>query len=67
MPEQSPLQKLAELLEQPIDRDNFDTLRHYIYHSYKSVDYADRRVRELTGKLEGTSEAERRMMDGWAN
>jgi len=60
MPEPRPLQELEEMLEGSIDRENFEAVREHIYQSYKTVDYTDKRVKELESKVQNASEADKR-------
>ena len=59
------LRRLDELLERPIGRENFHEVCKCIYQSYKTVDYAHKRLKELRKKLESTPEGDGEWVRGF--
>jgi len=56
-------ERLDELMEGRIDRRNLEELLQHIYASFKSVDQAGSRIRQLREQVDGASGAERRDLE----
>jgi len=60
MSEGAEKERLEELIEGEIDRQNLEELLKQAHASFKMVDYTDRRIRELKEQMQGASESQKR-------
>jgi len=60
MAEATEKEKLEEFIAGTLERDNYDELVEHLFSSFKTVDYAATRIRELKEEMEEASDDEKR-------